>query len=270
MADTYTSSLRVAQQTIGGNENSWGTILNASLQALDQGIAGIVSISVTAGNVTLSTANNADDQARNALIIFTGTPGTTRTVTMPDVEKLTWVYNNCSDGSSITLTAGAGTSVTVQAGRKFQVYTDGATNVVQLAADYVTGSFTPVFTAATPPSNVTYSVQHGRYQRIGNLVYVTGNVTLTSKGTGGAGDVRIDGLPLKLTLSGGGAVGPLATSATKTGGVDFVVYCGTSNVNYFNIAACGPSLGTSPLQWSDVANTDAFVFTLIYPASLGT
>src|SRR5215471_1381318 len=121
MADTYTSSLRIAQQTIGGNENNWGTILNSSLAMLDEAIAGIVSVSVTAGNVTLSTANNADDQARNALIILTGTPGTTRTVTFPDVEKLTWVFNNCSDGSSISCMAGAGTTVTVQAGRKFLI-----------------------------------------------------------------------------------------------------------------------------------------------------
>jgi len=138
MADTYTSSLRIAQQTIGGNENTWGDILNASLARLDQAVAGVVSVSVTAGNVALSTANNADDQARNALIVLTGTPGVTRTVTFPDVEKLTWVYNN-SD-SSATLTAGAGTTVSVPAGSIALIYTDAATNAAGILIAPVGGT----------------------------------------------------------------------------------------------------------------------------------
>src|SRR5215472_5871445 len=122
MADTYTSSLRIVQETIGGNENSWGTINNAALAMLDEAIAGQVSVSVTASDVTLTTANNATDQSRPALLILTGAPGVTRNVTMPDVKKLTHVFNNTSDGSAVVVKAGAGTSVTVQSGEKVTVY----------------------------------------------------------------------------------------------------------------------------------------------------
>lgn len=238
MADTYTSSLRVAQQTVGGNENTWGTTLNASLAMLDCAIAGIVSVSVTGGNVTLTTADNADDQARNGLIILTGTPGTTRTVTFPNVEKLSWVFNN-SD-SSATLTAGAGTTVTVLAGFTACVYSDGATNMKALfngsqavggqikfpatqnasadantLDDYEEGTFTPTLGDGT--NNFTLTTADGHYTKIGDRVLGSVDCIWTSIGSAGAGQLRVGALPFTvgkrgaLTLS---SLNGIDTSAT--------------------------------------------------------
>src|SRR5688500_10030977 len=100
---------------------------------VEEAIAGRVSVSVTAGNALLSTSNGATDQHRPAILIITGTPGTTRTVTFPDVKKLTWVVNN-SD-SPATLTGGAGTTVLVQNGETVLVTSDGATNITPLVND---------------------------------------------------------------------------------------------------------------------------------------
>lgn len=130
MADTYTSGLRLAQQTIGGNENTWGTILNATVAMLDEAIAGVAVVSVTTGNVTLSTANNATDESRPGILFVTGTPGVTRTVTFANVKKTTWVVNQ-SD-SAITIGAGGGATVSVPAGAKAAIRTDGATNASSL------------------------------------------------------------------------------------------------------------------------------------------
>jgi len=128
LADTYTTSLRLIKPEVGANEDTWGDDLNDAMTAMvDEAVAGVVSVSVTAGNVTLSTNNGAADQHRPALLILTGTPGATRTITFPDVEKITRVFNN-SD-SAATLTAGAGTTVTVPAGEYLTVYSDGATNI---------------------------------------------------------------------------------------------------------------------------------------------
>jgi hypothetical protein len=139
MADTHTPSLRLRLLEVGANEDTWGDELNANvISMIEEAVAGIVSVSVTAGNVTLSTANGTTDQARNALIKFTGTPGATRTVTLPDVEKLTWVINAVGDSSSITCTAGAGTSVSIPAGSCALVYTDGATNAAAVPVAYLT------------------------------------------------------------------------------------------------------------------------------------
>jgi len=196
VADTYTSSLRIAQQTIGGNENSWGGILNDSLRMLDQAVAGIVSISVTAGNVTLSTANNTDDDARNALIIFTGTPGATRTVTMPNVEKLTWVVNN-SD-STVTLTAGAAATVAVKSGAIDCVYCDGINGVASLLYPQQL-SWTPTLIGGITPGTQTYVNQYGRYIVRGRHIWITGYVEISAKDPAMTGDVTIAGLPFTLS-----------------------------------------------------------------------
>lgn len=138
MSDTYTPSLRISQQAIGANENSWGTILNASLAMLEEAIAGRVAIALS-GNVTLTTADNADDQARNALIDFTGAPGATCTVTMPDVEKLTWVRNDTGDSSGVVIKTGAGASVAVAAGAVALIATDAAGNATAVVNVTATG-----------------------------------------------------------------------------------------------------------------------------------
>ena len=152
MADTHTPSLRLRLLEVGANEDTWGDELNANvISMIEEAVAGIVSISVTAGNVTLSTANGTMDQARNALIKLTGTPAATRTVTFPDVEKLTWVINAVGDSSPITCTAGAGTSVSIPAGSCVLVYTDGATNAAAVPVAYLTNGKLGI---GMTPSNV--------------------------------------------------------------------------------------------------------------------
>src|SRR5262245_54861245 len=131
MADTFTPRGRFEKPEVGANDGTWGTELNDNtIEMIDEAIFGVVSVSVTAGNVTLTTNNGTADEARNPVIIITGTPGVTRTVTFPNVEGRHWVVNN-SD-STLTLTAGAGTTVSVLTGFTACVYSDGATNMAAL------------------------------------------------------------------------------------------------------------------------------------------
>lgn len=129
-ADSYTTNLRIVQQVPGSNDSTWGTKANAAFAMLDEAISKVTSVSVTAGDVTLTSANNATDQARSAVLVFTGTPGVSRNVTAPNLQHLYYLYNN-SD-STVVFKGGAGTSVTVAVGTKASVYTDGATNAVSL------------------------------------------------------------------------------------------------------------------------------------------
>src|SRR5689334_14373452 len=95
MADAFTTRKRFEKPEVGANEDTWGTELNDNCIAMiDEAIGGLVSVSLTAGNVTLSTNNGTADEARNPVILLTGTPGTTRTVTFPDVEDNHWIVNN--------------------------------------------------------------------------------------------------------------------------------------------------------------------------------
>ena len=129
MANSYTQ-LGFVKQADGENIGSWGDVLNDQLiDLLDDAIGGYVEVSVASGNVTLAFADgSADNNGRHAVIKFTGSPGTTRTVTFPNKQK-TYYVNNGSD-SSVICTAGAGAAtVTILAGNKDIIYIDGSDEI---------------------------------------------------------------------------------------------------------------------------------------------
>ena len=197
LADTFTSALRLCKPEVGADEDTWGGVLNAqTIDLIDEAVGGYSSISVASGNVTLTANNGATDQSRCAVIKLTGSPGTTRTVTAPDVKKTYWVINAVGDSSSVTFTAGAGTTVSIPAGCTAKIYTDGATNAVRLFL-YGEGTWTPVLTCATPGNlAVTYNFQTGKWSRIGNRVSLDILMTTTSfTWSTASGNVSITGLP---------------------------------------------------------------------------
>ena len=129
MANAYTQ-LGFVKQADGENIGSWGDVLNEQLiDLLDDAIGGYVEVSVASGNVTLAFADvTADNNGRHAVIKFTGSPGTTRTVTFPNKQK-TYYINNGSDGSVIC-TAGTGAAtVTIPTSKKTIIYVDGSDEV---------------------------------------------------------------------------------------------------------------------------------------------
>lgn len=122
---TPTTRLRAQLQDPGSNLNVWGQLLNdTGLALLDEAIAGVEKISLTGstGLLTLTSANYTSDQARNAALIFTGTPTVDVTVTIPSVEKVYLVSN--TTGRNVTLTAG-GVGVTLAANDRAPIWCDG-------------------------------------------------------------------------------------------------------------------------------------------------
>ena len=124
------TQLGFVKQTDGENIGTWGDVLNESLiDLLDDAIGGYVEVSVASGNVTLAFADGtADNNGRHAVIKFTGSPGTTRTVTFPNKQK-TYYINNGSDGSVICTAGSGGATVTVLAGNKDIIYVDGSDEI---------------------------------------------------------------------------------------------------------------------------------------------
>lgn len=93
MPSTYTPSLRLEMQAAGENLNTWGAPrLNAVIDRLDQAIAGRSAI-VLAGDHVLTSANLADDEARRAMLDFTGMGPAT--VTLPAASKIYLVRAEC-------------------------------------------------------------------------------------------------------------------------------------------------------------------------------
>lgn len=96
MPSSYTPLLGLVQPVTGELVNTWGSVLNTQLtQLVEDAIANSVSVNVTAGDWTLTTtAGGAQNEARNAILIVTGTPGTTRYINAPKQSKLYVVINN--------------------------------------------------------------------------------------------------------------------------------------------------------------------------------
>ena len=129
MANAYTQ-LGFVKQADGENIGSWGDVLNEQLiDLLDDAIGGYVEVSVASGNVTLAFADGtADNNGRHAVIKFTGSPGTTRTVTFPNKQK-TYYINNGSDSSVICTAGSGGATVTIPTSKKTIIYVDGSDEV---------------------------------------------------------------------------------------------------------------------------------------------
>ena len=108
MASTYSTSLRIQLIATGDQPGVWGNTTNTNLGTLiEQAITGYLSISVAGlTTYTLTSLNGVSDQARNAVLSFTGTLTGDCTVTAPAVQK-TYIINNSTTGNhNIIITTG--------------------------------------------------------------------------------------------------------------------------------------------------------------------
>ena len=87
MASTYTSSNRFTKQGTGENASTWGTILNSVIDLVDDSLDAVVSVNISAADVTLTTNNGTSDQARGRILHIVGEPASARSVTIADQEN---------------------------------------------------------------------------------------------------------------------------------------------------------------------------------------
>ena len=132
MSSTYSTGLRIELQTSGENSGTWGTITNNNFsQVFEYSIAGVYSKAITTGTSTTLTngdgpQSQANNEARQNQLIFTGTVSTTHTVQFPATQKTYGIYNNIGGGADISARLGAtGNTLTVTNGKYRLVSTDG-------------------------------------------------------------------------------------------------------------------------------------------------
>ena len=170
MASTFTSRIRLEKQGDGENPNSWGLILNQNvIDMVDEAVAGMVTITCSSTEVTLSTANGATDQSRNAAITLVGTLTANVTVALPALEKTYFVKNGTSGDFNILLKAGTGTAVTATGqGLSMMVATDGTTVYNMKAEDSDTKIFSPFISPSilVASGKVSASEAKSIYQRV--------------------------------------------------------------------------------------------------------
>lgn len=254
-ANTTTANLGLNKPAVGGDSDNWGTYLNANADALDGEFA--VVAKGDASYTILST-----DRVVRLTTAFTAG----RTFTLPAAAAL-----KASQPIVIVDAAGAISSTNpLTIARAGADTIDGATSfsvtspysVVVLRSDGVsawtvagvptTGTWTPTLTAATtPPTGVTYGAQSGYYTRIGNVVFFTGTLTVTSLGTGAVGTARIS---LPFTSSQAVLVAPFRGAGyTLTAGN---ILCGTigSGVNAMGLQEYGAN-GRQDVDFSFLTNS---------------
>lgn len=145
MPATYSTSLRFELQETGTNLNLWGGKLNTAISRVDDSVAGWLTKALTA-DYTLTTANGSADEARMAMLKFTGTGAFT--VTIPAVSKRYDIWNACT---GILTVSNGSASVTIQPGEKVAVMTDGGANIARIQpTDFGSARITSV---GTPTAN---------------------------------------------------------------------------------------------------------------------
>jgi hypothetical protein len=103
MASTYSTSLKLTLIGDGDQAGIWGQTTNTNLGTLlEQAITGVVTINMTDSNYTLTNFNGVSNEARNAVLVVTGTNNAIRDVIPPVVEKLYTVINNTSFNSTFS------------------------------------------------------------------------------------------------------------------------------------------------------------------------
>ena len=112
-------------------KNAWGTFVNDNAGIIAQLVTGYGAVNIAGlTTYTLTTANWTSDQARPAMIDFTGALAANCTVTIPNVNRFAWVRNSTTGSHSVILTSGGGTRATVPSDGWWHIYwCDGSGNV---------------------------------------------------------------------------------------------------------------------------------------------
>ena len=126
MASTYSPSLRLELIGDGDQSGIWGQTTNNNIGYLvEQSVAGVIAITMTDANYTLSNYNGVVDEARNQVLVMSGALTATRNVIAPLVEKTYIVKNSTSGSQSIQIIGSSGLGVTIPNGITAYVYCDG-------------------------------------------------------------------------------------------------------------------------------------------------
>ena len=186
MASSYTTLLGLVLPVTGELTNTWGSAVNSSLtQLVEDAIAGSVSQSVTSADWTLTTtAGGVSNQARLAILIATGAPGTTRYIYAPQLSKMYVVVNNCTDQSSVYIRGGTSASFTtgveIEAGSSALVAWD---STISPSGDFIKVAGGGGGASGTGGDQIFFE----------NDLNVTGSYTIpTGKNAGTFGPVTVD------------------------------------------------------------------------------
>jgi len=181
MASTYSPSLKLELIGNGDQSGTWGTTTNNNLGTLlEQAITGVQSITMSNADYTLTNYNGVTDEARNAVLVVSGTNSAVRQIIIPaNQEKLYVIRNATSGGYAVTIGAITGATISIPNGVTAQVYYDGTdcfSSQTGSAGNFtVNGTLTA--TGLTDTGNMSVG---GTLGVTGNAYGAAGTTTMTS------------------------------------------------------------------------------------------
>lgn len=138
MALSYSPSLKITLIGNGDQSGTWGTTTNINLGTLiEQAITGVQQITMINADYTLTNLNGISDEARNAVIVATGTNSAIRNIIAPAVQKTYIISNNTSGGYAIFIKTSSSTGISIANGVTMIVYCDG-TEFYSVTKNYAT------------------------------------------------------------------------------------------------------------------------------------
>ncbi len=240
MPSSYTSLLRLVLPVTGEMTGTWGDTVNNGLTSLvEAAIAGTATVVMSDANYTLTTANEAADEARQAVIRLTGTLTATRNVTCPSTSKLYVVLNATTGGQSIVFRTAAGSGVTIPNGQRALVYCDGtnvstATGLPPLAPAGTVAEFLQNISALGSDTQARTGASSVGAADRGDVLWCTNSFTLSLGAAATLGDGFIFGVvntgtgTITLDPNGAETIDGLTTKNIGPGQSAFVVTDGTS------------------------------------------
>jgi hypothetical protein len=130
--------------------------------------------------------------------------------------------------------------------------------------DYEEGTWTPDVIAAGGGLTISYSSRHGRYTKIGRVVYCEFDLTISSE-SGGSGNVQITGLPFTKSSGAPSFAGDL--SMIRGGRTTALGAASATKVAYAFAGTVYAGQTELELSYTDIADGSAAAYTV---SDLGT
>ena len=215
---TFSPSLRIELIASGSQSGTWGVTTNNNLGSLiEQAIAGVTSVDVSVGDVTLTSFNGTADQARSAVLIVNGSNVVTRNVIIPNDTKVYVVTNSTSQ--IVGIKTSGGTAFNCPAGTQTTLYCNGDNGVFGAAVSSTYNTFVdPTVTGGTfaggtftAPSLINPTVTTGTFTApsLSNPTVTTGTFAGGTFTTPSLGNPLITGIRETTTVSATAATGTI-------------------------------------------------------------